>query len=66
MHTEIKPGAYRQLFIDALAKYRQDAHPDERRVIDHYAALLRDPEYKFGKVSYPGSNFGCGELFFGS
>lgn len=51
MHTEIKPGAYRQLFIDALAAYRLDAFPAELPAIDHYTALLRNPEYKFGKVT---------------
>lgn len=66
MHTEIKPGAYRQLFIDALAKYRQDAHPDEYRVIDHYAAVLRDPEMKLGKVTHHGPSYGSGDLFFRS
>jgi hypothetical protein len=66
MHTQIKPGAYRQLFIDALAKYRADAHPDEHKVIDHYATMLRDPEQKFGKVTYHGANFSNGELFFRS
>ena len=50
-HTEIKPGAYRQLFLDALDKYRSEADEAEYPVIDHYTRLLQDPEFKFGKVS---------------
>jgi len=64
MHTKIQPGAYRPLFLDALAKYRETAHPDEFACIDHYAKLLRDPAQKFGSFTNHGNpGFVPGELF---
>jgi hypothetical protein len=66
-HTEIKPGAYRALFLDALAKYRETADPAEIPVIDHYVRTLQNPDYKFGKMTYHGQKtYGPGELFFRS
>lgn len=63
MDNEIKPGAYRQLFLDALAGYRETAPPEKLPLIEHYAKLLRDPEYRFGKLNYHPSNYTSGELF---
>jgi hypothetical protein len=65
-HTEIKPGAYRSLFLDALAKYRETADAAEIAVIDHYTRLLQDPDNKFGKVTHHGGHYAPGELFFRS
>lgn len=52
MHTEIKPGAYRALFIDALKHYRLQASAKEYPCIDHYTALLRDPKIRLGEVQH--------------
>ena len=56
-HTEFKTGAYRQLFLDALALYRESASPEEYAVIDHYAKLLNDPSYKFGVPAQGGGGY---------
>lgn len=65
-HTQIKPGAYRALFQDALKLYREQAQPEELAVIDHYLKLLANPDYKFGAMQYSGASYASGDLFFRS
>lgn len=65
-HTQIKTGAYRALFQDALTLYRTQADAAELPVIDHYLKLLADPSYKFGVPQSGVSQYAPGELFFRS
>jgi len=60
-----KPGEYRQLFLDALAALEMEGNDDDTlALIVHYRALLRNPEYKFGKITeHGGSSFVSSELF---
>lgn len=62
-HTEIKTGAYRQLFLDALSLYKASADPEEFHVIDHYTKLLNNHEYKFGVVNMGNLGGGYTDFF---